>query len=319
MPFNRRTFLAGGAAAMAGNAEAQSAPVPIIDAHIHLYDPTRPQGVPYPNKDNPVVYIPTLPDRYRKVAESQGVVGAIEVEASPWIEDNLWVLEVCQKEPIMVGTIGDLEPGKPGFGEYLERYHRNPLFLGIRCGNLWGRNFTTESTQPEYMAGLKLLADSGLTLETTNPRPDIVDALMRITDKIPNLRVVIGHTGGLTLPTDATRQPFESNLRELSKRPHIFAKVSMVARRTNNKVDTDPNTYKPRLDLLWDIFGEDRLVFGSDWPNSAGNWVSFNDVLKIVQDYFAGKDRTIREKFFWKNSFAAYRWVKRAPNQPTAG
>jgi predicted TIM-barrel fold metal-dependent hydrolase len=63
---------------------------------------------------------------------------------------------------------------------------------------------------------------------------------------------------------------------------------------------------------LWDIFGEDRLVFGSDWPNSAGNWVAFTDVLKIVQDYFGRKNQAAREKFFWKNSFAAYRWVKRA-------
>src|SRR5882672_7782621 len=91
----RRTFLAAAAALAAEQANAQSARIPIIDTHIHLYDPSRPQGVPYPNKNNPVVYIPTLPDRYRKVAAPLGVVGAIEVEASPWIEDNLWVLEVC--------------------------------------------------------------------------------------------------------------------------------------------------------------------------------------------------------------------------------
>src|SRR5207244_4489932 len=107
--------------------------------------------------------------------------------------------------------------------------------------------------------------------------------LMMITDRVPNLRIVIGHLGGLTLPTDsAPRQSVESNLRELGKRPHVFAKVTMVARMTNEKADLDPNTYTPRLDLLWDLFGEDRLIFGSDWPNSAGNWISFNDVLKIV-------------------------------------
>jgi L-fuconolactonase len=319
MPLDRRSFVAALAATMAETLDAQSTPVPIIDAHIHLYDPTRPQGVPYPNKDNPVVYVPTLPERYRKVVESQGIVGAIEIEASPWIEDNLWVLEVCEKEPIMVGTIGDLEPAKPGFGEFLERYHRNPLFLGIRVGNLWGRNLKADSAQPEFIPGLKLLAGAGLTLETTNPQPDVLGVLLMISDRIPDLRIVIGHTGGLTLPTDpASRQTVESNLRELAKRPHVFAKVSMVARRANNKVDMDPNTYKARFDLLWDIFGEDRLVFGSDWPNSTGNWVSFTDVMKIIQDYFGRKDRAAREKFFWKNSLAAYRWVKRASNQPTA-
>ena len=111
----RRSLLALAASAPLVN--AQSAPIPIIDTHIHLYDPTRPQGVPYPNPNNPAVYIPTLPDRYRRAAAQLGIVGAIEVEASPWVEDNLWVLEVCQKDTIMVGTIGDLEPAKPEFRE----------------------------------------------------------------------------------------------------------------------------------------------------------------------------------------------------------
>src|SRR5215813_4082520 len=84
-------------------ASAQDTRIPIIDTHIHLYDPTRPQGVPYPNPNSPTVYIPTLPERYRKTAAPLGIVGAIEVEASPWIEDNLWVLEVCEKDLIMVG------------------------------------------------------------------------------------------------------------------------------------------------------------------------------------------------------------------------
>src|SRR5436190_18452554 len=129
---SRRSVLAAAAAAPVGTVLAQGASIPIIDTHIHLYDTSRPQGGPDPNKNNPLVYMPTLPERYRKVATPLGVVGAVEVEASPWIEDKLWVLEVSEKEPFMVGTIVNLEPGKPEFREYLERYHRNPLLLGIR-------------------------------------------------------------------------------------------------------------------------------------------------------------------------------------------
>ena len=44
-----------------------------------------------------------------------GSVGAIKVEASPWVEDNLWVLEVSQRDTIIVGVIGNLEPDKPEF------------------------------------------------------------------------------------------------------------------------------------------------------------------------------------------------------------
>src|SRR5439155_16924855 len=61
---------------------------PAIDTHIHLFDTRRAQGVPWPPKDDRVLYRPALPPRYRKVIAGLGVVGAIEVECSPWFEDN---------------------------------------------------------------------------------------------------------------------------------------------------------------------------------------------------------------------------------------
>ena len=114
------------------DAGAQAASIPIIDTHIHLFDTRRPQGVPWPDKKDAILYQPALPDRYRKIAAPLGIVGAIEVEASPWLEDNQWVLDVSAKDKMIVGTVGDLEPGKPEFRKQLDRFHRNPLFLGIR-------------------------------------------------------------------------------------------------------------------------------------------------------------------------------------------
>src|ERR1700738_2696803 len=101
----RRDGIVAAVAGAASRVEAEAPPVPIIDTHIHLFDTTRPQGVPYPNKDDVKLYQPALPDRYRKIAQPLGVVGAIEIEASPWIEDNLWVLEVAAKDTIIVGTV----------------------------------------------------------------------------------------------------------------------------------------------------------------------------------------------------------------------
>ena len=81
-----------------------------------------------------------LPADYRKIAEPFGVVGMIETECSPWVEDNYWVLDVAANEPIVVGEVGDLLPGHPDFGEHLARLHKNPIYVGIRLSNLWGRN-----------------------------------------------------------------------------------------------------------------------------------------------------------------------------------
>src|SRR5437016_11442211 len=122
----------------------------------------------------------------------------------------------------MVGTVGDLEPGKPEFRKQLERFHRNPLFRGIRYGNLWDRNLGAELSNTMFVSGLKALADAGLELDTANPDPALIASIVRLTDQVPNLRVVIDHLPQLEPPTEtAARKAYERSLREIGKRPQV--------------------------------------------------------------------------------------------------
>jgi L-fuconolactonase len=315
---SRRSFLAAAtvaasAAVKAVNAQAQL--VPIIDTHIHLFDQTRPQGAPYVGNAGNTE--PALPSTYRNLAPL-GVVGAIEIEASPWIEDNLWVLEVEATDSIMVGAIGNLQPDKPEFAEYLDRYHKNPLFLGIRYGNIWGYSLGNQVSNPVFIEGLKLLQQADLVLDTANPDPDLIQTVIRVTDMVPGLRVVIDHVPAMLRQLDANgRAAVDGNLRELAKRPQVYIKVSsvLIVDAGGNPV-TDPAVYKPNLDYLFQTFGEDRLIFGSDWPNSIAA-VNLTTIVRIVQDYFFAKSSAVAEKYFWKNSLAAYKWVRREYAQPT--
>ena len=312
---NRRTLLSG-AAALSLRAAQTGSPMTIVDTHIHLFDTTRSQGVPWPNKDNAILYRPALPDRYRKIATPLGVRGAIVVECSPWFEDNQWVLDLAATDPIIVGSVGNLEPGKAGFGGQLDRFRKNPLFRGIRYGNLWRRNIGEELSSAEFVAGLKHLADAGMVLDTANPNAALIAAVLRLTDKVPNLRVVIDHLPRLDPPVEApARSIYYDNLRELGKRPQVYVKVSGVLRRLDSGVPGDLSFYKPVLDELWDVFGQDRLIYGSDWPNS-DQWGEYDKELRIVREYFVGKGAAAMEKYFWKNSVAAYRWLRRDSTQP---
>jgi predicted TIM-barrel fold metal-dependent hydrolase len=316
---NRRTFLGFAASSAAMDLNAKDSPMPIIDTHIHLFDPTRPQGIPWPEKDkkdDEVLYRPALPDRYRQLTKGLGIAGVIEVECSPWLEDNQWVLDIAAHDTLIVGTVGDLEPGKPDFRKHLERFHRNPLFRGIRCGNLWGRDFHGDVSREDYVSDIKALADASLGLDTANQSTPNVEAVVRITDKVPNLRVVLDHLPQTDPPDEAgARKERTTFLRELAARPQIYVKLSEILRRVNGKVPIDLEFYRSRLDEIWEIFGEDRILFGSDWPNS-DRWGSFQEVFNLARDYVRTKGNAVEEKFYWKNSIRAYKWVKRTADQP---
>ena len=318
----RREFLAGAAAAgvAANAAQAQESKktsvddIPIVDTHVHLFDSRRPQGVPYAGspewarEKNGVA----LPSTYRPYAEPLNIVAAIELEASPWVEDNLWVLEQMETDTLFVGTVGDLEPEKPDFAELFDRFRKNPMFLGIRCGNIWGRNVSRQVPDPRFIEGLKRVADAGLVMDTANPTVELMQAILKISDKVPNLRIVLDHLPSFD-PSPAQQKSYEAVLKEIHGRPLIAAKLSEIDHKGNP--GRGLAAHKDRLDLLMETFGEDRVVFGTDWPNSWGT-ATPAEIVAIARAYFATRTRAEAEKYFWKNSLAIYKWKKRAPNQP---
>jgi len=79
--------------------------------------------------------------------KSHGRLESLERSQSkrvPLENDNDWVLQQAADHPIVVGLVGDLIPGSPSYGRELDRLHANPLFVGIRYGNLWDRDLSAD-------------------------------------------------------------------------------------------------------------------------------------------------------------------------------
>ena len=87
----------------------------LIDTHIHLYDTTRPDGVPWPPEDDKVLYKPHLPAEYSKLARAAKVTGVVIVEASDRLEDNKWVLDQVKGDPFYVALVGNIDPTRKAF------------------------------------------------------------------------------------------------------------------------------------------------------------------------------------------------------------
>src|SRR5438552_3423504 len=96
---HRRTFLAGLSGLRAALAQPVEIRSGIIDTHTHFYDPARPQGVPWPTKSDTLLYRTVLPHHFQALTQRLGVTGTVVVEASPWLEDNQWILDLAKDYP----------------------------------------------------------------------------------------------------------------------------------------------------------------------------------------------------------------------------
>ncbi len=318
--FLQQTAALTGAAALrsAGYAMSPRYSGAIVDAHIHLFDPTRPGGIPWPLPADTVLYKPALPPRYRAQVKPEGVVAAIAVECSPLAADNDWLLATAASSDLIVGIIGDLDPALSSFEAQLDRLAANPLFLGIRYGNLWNRDLGAQLENIAFLNNLRALARHRLVLESANPNPKLVADLLTLGAKIPELRIVIDHLPQAVPPENPTlRSQYLVTLKQLSQRSNLYVKGSEILRRIDGSVPRSLSTYTPWLDTLWELFGEDRLFFGSDWPNS-DQLTPVADVFTLARSYLATHSATAERKFFWSNSTTIYNWKPRNPAQRSA-
>jgi predicted TIM-barrel fold metal-dependent hydrolase len=291
--------------------------LPIIDAHIHLFDGTRPQGASYMGSaDYRAKSKTSLPNLYAPLARPAGIVGAIVVESSAWVEDNLWYLEVSQTDPIIVGVSGRLDPYKPEFGEYLERYHKNPLYRAIRASRFYTNTDGKVTLDPVAVNNLKLLAQADLAQDTANPSIPLMTANVMLADAIPNLRIIMDHLPSFD-PTADNQETYEALIKEMTARPNIFVKLSEVyhPRADNRQVVDDYMRLHDRLEYLYGMFGEDRVIFGTDYPNSYGV-ATISEQVGLMKKFFSNKTRAQAEKYFWRNASRVYKYIKRANNQP---
>ncbi|XXX76456.1 amidohydrolase family protein [Sorangium sp. So ce134] len=281
---------------------------PILDTHIHLYQVTRPGGVVWPEAKQKPIYRDVLPAEYKAIAMQNGIVGTGVVEASPVVEDNVKVLEMTKGDDFFKFLVAQLEIGSPTFSADLARLSADRRVVGIR-GFLWSPTLTLDAKQ---LASLEELAAKGMTLDiisrgTLNPK-DKVEALATA---VPKLRIVIDHLAGAK---GATPDPaWVDAMQRLAKHPNIYVKFSSFFDMYNPaatedepwKAPTDVAAYKPHFDVLMKAFGEDRLIWGSNWPvvDMGGSLAS---EIAIAELYLKELGQGVRDKVMYENALKFY-------------
>jgi len=293
-------------------AEEQAERLQIIDTHIHLYDTNRSQGVDWPPVADKILYRPVLTEHFDEVADREGIASTVIVEASSRPEDNQWMLDLVKHNPDRyLALVGSLPIGTDEFAGLLERFSKDSRFVGIRMRDRpGGDDFFTDAVWRD----LGLLAKKGLTLDVLINNFTI-DEVAEVAKRLPDLKIMINHLGGLSITNDPLEIKWKESLKNASQYENVYCKVSGIFQRAGVKpTPKERSFYSPVFEIVFDAFGENRIVYGSNWPVTDRGG-SYYEQLSIIRDFFKldtglladpEKQLLIEKKLFRENAVKFY-------------
>ena len=277
--------------------------IPIIDTHIHLYDAHRASGVDWPPASDKVLFRSVLPEHYDAVCRENGITATVIVEASSRVEDNQWVLDLVKHNPKRyVALVGSLPIGSDGFAALLERYSKDDRYVGIRMrARPGGDAFFTEAVWRD----LALLSEKSLVLDVLLANFTLEDVDM-IAKRLPDLKILINHVTGLTITGKAAEADWSEMVRKAAKHKNVYCKVSGIFQRSGQMpAPKKVSYYAPIFEVVYQAFGEDRIIYGSNWPVTDRGG-TYAEQLSLIHDFFAPKGERVLRKLFALNARKFY-------------
>jgi L-fucono-1,5-lactonase len=272
----------------------------IVDAHLHFWRIDRGD---YSWMDDSVAPIrrDVLPPEFDEIRARLSISGSIVVQAAPTLAETEFLLGLADSNPSILGVVGWVDLGRPQAVADVRRLARHPRFKGIRP-MLQDIEETEWILRPENMTTLRAVCVEGLRMDAlVTPRHlPVIEILAR---KLPDLPMAIDHCGkpaiaGGNLPDQA----WKDGMRRLSDFPQIYCKLSGLA--TEFGTGWSANALAPVFQYVFDCFGSDRVLWGSDWPvlELVGR---YDDWFRAVRTFSHGLSAGA-EKNLWGGTAAAF-------------
>lgn len=282
---------------------AHAAEQEIIDCHVHLWTLSRPDGVGWIKQDDKTLYRDFLPQDHAPIAKANGVGAVVLVQAGQSIPDNQWNLDItAPNKALYRGLVGNLSRviGTDEFAALFKKLCEDPRYLGYRLSGRY-----QEMLADAFYRDLELTAAAGKSVDFLVDAYSLKD-VDAIAKRVPRLRIILDHIANIRLDGKPLDPGWVENFRAVAQNPNVFCKVSaLFGRVAEQPAPVDLAFYTPVLDLAFECFGEDRLVFGSDWPVSQTT-ADYPAVLKLTHAYFDPKGAGVCGKLFHDNAMKFY-------------
>jgi L-fuconolactonase len=271
-----------------------------IDSHQHFWNYSEAE-YPWIPKDSPL-HRDWLPADLQPLLAKTGIEGSIAVQARQTVEESRWLLNLADHYPLIKGVVGWVDLRSEKVEEQLAGLSKHPKFVGVRHVVQYEPDVNF-MLRPEFQRGLGKLKQFKLTYDILI-YPKQLPAAIALAKAFPDQPFVLDHIAK-PLIKDGIVSPWREQIRELATLRNVLCKVSGMVTEAN-PANWKPADFKPYLDVVFDAFGEDRLMFGSDWPVCL-LVASYEKAFELVDDYARPLSREARDKFFGGNAARYYR------------
>lgn len=258
--------------------------VPVIDAHLHLWDPST-GWYGWLEREPEVLRRRYVFDDARPAMESLGVRGTVLVQAADHDGDTDAMLAEAAVNPLVLGVVGYVALHQPArAADRLATLRTDDAFVGVR-------NLIHDQADPDWLLrddvaeGLGLVEAAGLPFDLVAVLPRHLEHVDYLAERFPDLTIVIDHLAKPLIGSDRRSQWYELMARAATHRL-VVAKLSGLYRAGDGPPAQDEDL-RPWIADAIELFGPDRLLVGSDWPvaESAGGYEPVTgSVIRVVRD-----------------------------------
>ena len=252
----------------------------LLDAHQHFW---RTDAAQYPwIPQGSALHRDWLPADLATLQRPLGLGGSIAVQARQSLAESDWLLGLADADPRVRAVVGWVDLRSPRVGEDLARLARHPRFAGVRHV-VQDEPDDRFLLGPEFLRGVALLPHFGLRYDLLI-YPRQLPAAIEFVARFPQLPIVLDHIAKPDIKAGAL-SPWREQIRELARAPHLLCKVSGLITEADHAT-WSADDIRPYLDVIFEAFTPERLMWGSDWPVCllAG---SYERTFHLVKDYAA--------------------------------
>jgi len=233
----------------------------IIDAHHHFWKISR-GDYHWMTPAMPLLARDYLVDDLQPHLRKSGVARTVLVQAAATEAESDFLLDLASHTDFVAGVTGWLDLADSRFPQRLAHYRRHPKFVAVRP-MLQDMNDDAWILRPEVLRNLRYVAELKFPFEfLTFPRhlPHVLRAL----EEAPGLHAVIDHLSKPPIASGAL-EPWATLMKRVADFPEVYCKLSGMVTEADH-ARWSPDSLAPYVDHVVDVFGADRLLFGSDWP-----------------------------------------------------